>query len=71
MNHRCLLDRYPFLFIGTLALTLALGCAPTGPEVQPDGTNDRTDAGAEVFDTFSSTRASRLKRLQNSPCHRH
>ncbi len=51
MNHRCLLDRYPFLFIGTLALTLALGCAPTGPEVQPDDTNDRTDAGAEVFDT--------------------
>ena len=34
MNHRSLLGRYPFEFIGLLAVVLGFGCAPTPPEVQ-------------------------------------
>jgi len=54
MNHRFLLDRYPFEFIGLLAVVLAFGCAPTPPEVQPD---DNVSAGeeAQVFETSDYT----------------
>ena len=60
MNHASSpADRYPFEFSGvaapmlalTVAMTLALGCAPAAPNAPDAQPEDTADAGAPVFDT--------------------